>query len=657
MIKSIRISKENETFEKYVLPNNSGTFITGISKINFLVGPNNSGKSRFLRELFVSSCKHYNSESLYDKENDIEVDIINKNDFIKSIRDLIDRLNNSLKDIDTTVKFEEYHFLQILDKHEELIVRSEIEDIYNQLFVEFKGVLQQLINYPGYDEKFKEPIENFMEGLKKKSEDSLNLNNSYYIPVLRSLKQFGAFENQKEEYSPYPINDFSSVYFKFNYFKNSLLTEKTIHDYFYEKRSSSSGFEEPVFKSIVNTSRIFTGETLYNLIYKLRNSPEDEERPLKDFQSFLGESFFSNKKIILKSIEHEGIKNVHIKIGDEAEFPITKLGDGIQAIIILTFPIFIYSNEKVYFFIEEPENYLHPGMQRLFLETVSKIKNVQLFISTHSNHFLDLSIDIDNEISIFSFSKQLIDKKNRFAIENISSPNNNILDSLGVKNSSVFLANCTIWIEGISERIYIRKYLKLYTEEFPVETSYTEDLHFSFIEFSGNNITHWSFLDDISDVPNISATSISNRIFLISDLDKGKDERHSKLTESLGNNFYLLKVLEIENLLSPEIIKETLYEYQKGLEKLSFKDFEQEDYRNISMGEFIPSIILNGDLQKFISTKKEDKTPKIYNKLKFSKTASQKITKWSQMSLEAQELTKEIYKFIKLNNSNSLNNF
>lgn len=50
-----------------------------------------------------------------------------------------------------------------------------------------------------------------------------------------------------------------------------------------------------------------------------------------------------------------------------------------------------------FIFIDEPELNLHPGMQRLFFEQITlnkdiTDKNLTFFITTHSNHLLDLTL-------------------------------------------------------------------------------------------------------------------------------------------------------------------------------------------------------------------------------------------------------------------------
>jgi len=98
---------------------------------------------------------------------------------------------------------------------------------------------------------------------------------------------------------------------------------------------------------------------------------------------------------------------VHIKIGDNEERPIYDLGDGMQSLIICTYPIVTETEPGSLFFLEEPDLCMHPSLQRTFLEvlkTYHRKMGHQFFITTHSNHLLDLLED--NElVSIFSFSE------------------------------------------------------------------------------------------------------------------------------------------------------------------------------------------------------------------------------------------------------------
>src|SRR6266481_5930628 len=62
------------------------------------------------------------------------------------------------------------------------------------------------------------------------------------------------------------------------------------------------------------------------------------------------------------------------------------------------------------------------------------------------------------------------------------------------QNSSVFLSNSTIWVEGITDRRYVSHYLDLYQNHLRDESEanslsaprrYRQDLHYSFVEYAG----------------------------------------------------------------------------------------------------------------------------------------------------------------------------
>ncbi|WP_228454036.1 AAA family ATPase [Chryseobacterium fistulae] len=146
-----------------------------------------------------------------------------------------------------------------------------------------------------------------------------------------------------------------------------------------------------------------------------RNSKRENRRKFESFEKFISLNFFGSKTIDIiaefdkdeseKGNNTKEIISIHIE-GEKHTRDLHDLGDGIQALIILMYKIFMAENDS-YIFIDEPEINLHPGMQRLFLEQIITNpdlteKNLTYFLSTHSNHFLDLTLEKDN-ISIYSF--------------------------------------------------------------------------------------------------------------------------------------------------------------------------------------------------------------------------------------------------------------
>jgi hypothetical protein len=117
-------------------------------------------------------------------------------------------------------------------------------------------------------------------------------------------------------------------------------------------------------------------------------------------------------------------------------------------------------------------------ISRLGLEMTRRNQH-QYFLTTHSNHLLDMSSEF-KEMSVYLFSKEFKEEKTRFKVSQALSPDSNILKELGVHNSSVFLTNATIWVEGVTDRLYLRAYLNKYSEQ--VLQTLREDYHYLFVE-------------------------------------------------------------------------------------------------------------------------------------------------------------------------------
>jgi predicted ATP-dependent endonuclease of OLD family len=299
----------------------------------------------------------------------------------------------------------------------------------------------------------------------------------------------------------------------------------------------------------------------------------DDRLKIQEFENYLSTTFFQGQAVHI--VPRSGKDVLYFKIGDDKQYPIYDLGEGIQSIILLTYPLFFNEGKQIIFFIEEPELHLHPGLERIFIETLrsTRFESFQYFITTHSNHILDLTLEYDN-ISIFSFEKKRVSNEQQFIITNVNSDHKQLLELLGVRNSSVFLSNCTIWVEGITDRLYLRKYIEIIQQN--KQMSFKEDYHYSFIEYAGNNITHWSFLESgDAQFANINIEGICSKIFLIADNDgvdlpakrsrEKKLQRQQQLQQKLGDHFYLTKGLEVENMLSKEVIKKLLLKPKANL--------------------------------------------------------------------------------------------
>jgi hypothetical protein len=253
-------------------------------------------------------------------------------------------------------------------------------------------------------------------------------------------------------------------------------------------------------------------------------------------------------------------------------------------------------------------------------------------------------------ISIYTFHKKLEDGQEeqdaKFIVENISNDDTRSLELLGVQNSSVFLSNCTIWVEGITDRQYFRKYLELYQNLKDVGIRFKEDLHYSFVEYEGANLTHWSFLDEKGPV----VERLCGTLFLIADNDNAtsaKAERFEKLKEKLGKRFCRLDSKEVENLLSPDVLIKVLQSYK---ETDLNQNFTHDKYATVPLGEFIENTIKQGARKRKASYVDRINSQTISDKLTFCSKATAVMSEFADLSLEAQDITRRIYNFISSKN-------
>ncbi len=331
---------------------------------------------------------------------------------------------------------------------------------------------------------------------------------------------------------------------------------------------------------------------------------------MPSYERFLSDRFFPGKRVVLVPAEYsrdaETNDVVHIKIGDGDDYPIHQLGDGMQSLIICTYPIITESQQASLFFLEEPDLCMHPSLQRIFLDVLKEYHlrmGHQFFLTTHSNHLLDLLED-DQLVSIFSFSEiesaDFRDSEHsppvaepgsgqsvpapRFRIRLNSPGDREALAQLGVRPSSTYLANATIWVEGTTDCSYLRAYMKAliyylescgggWGEDLAGQLKrYREDRHYAFVEYNGSNLSHFSFVDGQSEnggnpaaersaAPSVNANRLCAQALVIADGDlREKPSRAIAFEEQLGDRFIILPGKEIENLIPEALMKWRIWE-------------------------------------------------------------------------------------------------
>jgi hypothetical protein len=530
--------------------------LDGLGVVNLFVGPNNSGKSRFLRALFATQDLHYTTNA-YDAATFSS--FVAR--FTQSLHDIVPRQMVSVGGV-TKEKMEELQ-RRVAKPHPRFIPPTwNVPDMIRecvQMVKDFDGPPGS--NPPTY---LREKVHHIRETVCEEYsaipwDPTTSARKRFYVPILRGMRPLpGA---QRDCYH-----------------------ERTVSDYFKTR-------------GVRPEDTVFTGLGLYSTLKKfLLGQPEDREA-VRRFEDFLSNRFFESHRVTL--IPVEGDDTVHIQIGKEKQLPIYDLGDGLQNLITLTFHVFL-QKEPGLFFMEEPETCMHPGFQRVLLQELTRVNHHQYFITTHSNHLLDMTVDF-SDVSVYLFRKGSNGEAAKFSIELRSSKDHALLRELGVRNSSVFLSNATIWVEGITDRLYLRafmsKYLGCLEQEKSPEAArfvqFLEDCHYSFVEYQGANVEHWAFDSADAADKKIPVGTLCARAFVLADGDiANKGDRRERLQRALGDRLEMLPCKEIENLVPEEIVRRIVAEsFAKRGKDVAAIQYSRYFELKTGIGEYLDCIL------------------------------------------------------------------
>lgn len=265
-------------------------------------------------------------------------------------------------------------------------------------------------------------------------------------------------------------------------------------------------------------------------------------------------------------------------------FALSKSGSGLKTILLILINLYLIPNilensgKEAIFAFEEIENNLHPALQhRLFnyLYDYSINHNKKLFITTHS-HIAINTFYGRNGVSIYHVTKNngisSID-----IIEN-DQKKMNILDDLGVKASDIFQSNGIIWVEGPSDRIYIKRWLEVFCPN-----DIIEGRDFQFTYYGGRLLAHYTCNDEESKTNELINVLKTNRhVAIVMDSDKRTKNSHINATKrrirdefkSLGSFCWITEGREIENYLSGRAISDFYHKNISQIDKFdSFPDY------------------------------------------------------------------------------------
>jgi AAA15 family ATPase/GTPase len=310
-------------------------------------------------------------------------------------------------------------------------------------------------------------------------------------------------------------------------------------------------------------------------------------------------------------------KELSLRIND-LQVPLENLGTGVHQLIIIAATITILENCVIC--IEEPETFVHPEIQRKFINYLLTTKN-QYFISTHSNVFLNIE-GIDVYHVSHDGQKSIVNKVLA------STEKNELLDDLGYQASDLLQANYLLWVEGPTDRIYINHWMRT------LDKNLIEGIHYSIMFYGGKLLAHLSADENaLNDFIKLKLINRNTGIVIDSDKENNADtinKTKQRILNEFGNNGYFTWVTqgkEIENYISEHDLRSVI------------SSFTNKENITIKYGPYKP-------LNKYYYKNEEHQIDKVSLSLALSKI---------NPSLETMDLKEKIQELV--NKIKTANNF
>ena len=257
----------------------------------------------------------------------------------------------------------------------------------------------------------------------------------------------------------------------------------------------------------------------------------------------------------------KGEWEIYLREPHKGLIPLSLSGSGLKTIILVLLNMVAIpylerkKNSDYIFAFEELENNLHPSvLRRLFryIDRTARDDGPYIILTTHSSVALDYFSN-NGEAQIIRVAHDGVGVKTDTITSSIACLP--VLTDLGIKPSDLLQANGIIWVEGPSDRLYINRWIELFSNGI-----FFEGRDYQCVMYGGSLLSNYQIGVSSDDL--INFLKINPNLMVICDSDLSKTRTHYKPAvdriikeaKALDAFVWVTQPKEIENYLPGEVL-------------------------------------------------------------------------------------------------------